>query len=102
MLDTDTGYGRVVYDSVNKIYSYSDQKPYLQGTINLPAPAYEMDVLALRNYFNVLNINVPGFYFVIEGSLEVLRILVQQFGDGVGVTESVIFTMTNEQLGTTF
>ena len=91
---TDSGYGRVVYDSVNKIYSYSDQKPYLQGTINLNEPAYTKDVSALRNYFNLLTINATAYYVWFEDP-EVLRMLLSSYGGGTGLTEQMVANISS-------
>lgn len=97
--DTDSGFGRIEYDSTNKIYSFTGGKPNIQGTINIPAYAYRRDVDSLRNYFNSLIINVLDYYVHFEDEA-VKAIIATNFGDGTGITEEQVATITT--LGTIF
>ena len=92
--ETDEGYGRVLYDSTNKIYSYSGEKPNLQGTINVAGYAYIGEVTSLRNYFNNLSLNVSGYYVDFEDKIA-QNIIVNAYGDGVGITPAQAAARTN-------
>ena len=75
------------------------QIPYLQGTINIPTPAYEVDILALRSTFGQLIIN-PSEYYVWFEDPEVRRLMAIGYGDDVGVIQPYIPGITT--LGTRF
>lgn len=68
--------------------------PVLEGTIDVKANVYEEDINKLREAFPRLNIIIAGNYYVKFADPEVKRVIVNKWGDGVGITLHQVKSIT--------
>ena len=79
----------------------SDPYPVLDGELTINTFCYEDSVLALRQIFTRLTINISGGFYLRFADPEVQRILISNgVGDGTGITKEATEKVTN--IGTWF
>lgn len=76
----------------------SDPYPVLDGELTINTFCYEDSVLALRQIFTRLTINISGGFYIRFADPEVQRILMSKgVGDGIGVTTEAASKVTDIQ-----
>ena len=76
----------------------SDPYPVLDGELTINTFCYEDSVLALRQIFTRLTINISGGFYIRFADPEVLRILMSKgVGDGIGITTEAASKVTDIQ-----
>ena len=78
----------------------SDPYPVLDGELTINTFCYEDSVLALRQIFTRLTINISGGFYIRFADPEVQRIVIDNWGDGQGITREQMQTITD--IGTKF
>lgn len=80
-----------------------DPRPVLDGTLNINTNCYEDTVIALRDYFSRLVLNITGEFYLRFKDSVVGAYMIANFGQGAaGVTKAQVASITQAQFGSPF
>lgn len=103
---TYSGYGSYILDMLAKLangeyvgldsegIAGNDPYPVLDGKLTIYADVYEDSLNTLKERFPKLDLTVRGEYYVRFKDPEFQRLCIQQWGDGIGVKQSQLDTVT--------
>lgn len=86
---TGNGYGSVSYDPTTNTIANVDDKPILEGTLNISnGSATRDDINLINSVFPNLNITGIVAYYITFADDEAKRVMLQVVGDSNGITEA--------------